>query len=148
MSKPLQVGDTASLESLDAAYKASHERHDRERLLAIHLAHQGSQTLEQIGVILKRGRATIARWVKAYREGGIQKLLQRGWPQGQLIPVGSGSNDRGTVFRTLEESQRYPGVAAGRTRYRPEAGWSILLAIQAQEQLESSPSQTQGPRPR
>ena len=42
------------------------------------LAYQGNQTLEQIGIILKRGRATIARWVKAYREGGIQKLLHRG----------------------------------------------------------------------
>jgi transposase len=77
MSKPIQIGDSSSLESLDAAYKASQERHDRERLLAIRLAHQGSQTLEQIGVILKRGRATIGRWLKAYREGGIQKLLHR-----------------------------------------------------------------------
>jgi len=77
MSKPLQVGDAASLESLDAAYKASQECHDRERLLAIRLAHQGSQTLEQIGSILKRGRATVARWVKAYREGGVEKLLHR-----------------------------------------------------------------------
>jgi transposase len=78
MSKPIQLGEMASLESLDAAYKTSYERHDRERLLAMRLAYQGNQTLEQIGVILKRGRATIARWVKAYREGGIQKLLHRG----------------------------------------------------------------------
>ena len=78
MSKPIQLGDTSSLESLDAAYKSSQERHDRERLLAMRLAHQGNHTLEQIGVILKRGRATIARWVKSYREGGIQKLLHRG----------------------------------------------------------------------
>jgi transposase len=78
MSKPIQLGDGASLESVDAAYKASQECHDRERLLAMRLAHQGNQTLAQIGVILKRVRATIARWVKAYREGGIQKLLHRG----------------------------------------------------------------------
>ena len=77
MSKPIQVGDMTSLESLDAAYKSSHEHHDRERLLAMRLAHQGNHTLEQIGVILNRGRATIGRWLKAYREGGIQKLLQR-----------------------------------------------------------------------
>ena len=54
MSKPIQVGDASSLESLDVAYKASQERHDRERLLAIRLAHEGRQTLEQIGSILKR----------------------------------------------------------------------------------------------
>lgn len=95
MSKPIQVGDASSLESLDAAYKVSHERHDRERLLAIRLAHQGSDTLEQIGSIVKRGRATIARWVKAYRDGGVEKLLRRGhggrkaslsqWDQGAMI---------------------------------------------------------------
>jgi len=78
MSKPIQLGNGASLESLDAAYKASQERHDRERLLAMRMVYQGSQTLEQIGSILKRGRATIARWLKAYREGGMEKLLHRG----------------------------------------------------------------------
>ncbi len=40
MSKPIQVGDASSLESLDMAYKVSQERHHRERLLAICLAHQ------------------------------------------------------------------------------------------------------------
>jgi len=78
MSKPLRVGDSASIEALDEAYVASQERHDRERLLAIRLAHHGNQTIEQIGSILKRGHATIARWLKAYREGGIEKLLHRG----------------------------------------------------------------------
>lgn len=78
MSKPLKAGDAASAEEMDKAYEASHEHHDRERLLAIRLAYQGKHTLEQIGSILKRGRATIARWLKAYHEGGIEKLLHRG----------------------------------------------------------------------
>jgi len=78
MSKPIQLGDASSLESLESSYKSSKEHHDRERLLAISIAHQGKHTLEQIGVMLKRGRATISRWVKAYREGGIQNLLYRG----------------------------------------------------------------------
>ena len=78
MAKPLEVGDASSLEEVDKAYEASRERHDRERLLAIRLAHQGKHTLEQMGSILKRGRATIARWLKAYREGGTEKLLERG----------------------------------------------------------------------
>ena len=42
------------------------------------MTHQGKHTLEEIGSILNRGRATIARWLKAYREGGIEKLLKRG----------------------------------------------------------------------
>jgi transposase len=78
MSKSLEVGGATPSEALDKAYKSSQERHDRERLMAIRLVHHGNHTLEQIGSILKRGRATIARWLKAYREGGIEKLLHRG----------------------------------------------------------------------
>ena len=77
MSKPIKAIDASSLESLDKAYETSKEYHDRERLMAIRLASQGKNTLEQIGTILKRGRVTIARWLKSYREGGIENLLHR-----------------------------------------------------------------------
>ena len=78
MAKPLKVGDQRAREDLDKIYEASTERHDQERLLAIRMAQQGGYTLEQIGSSLNRGRATIARWLKAYKEGGIDKLLHRG----------------------------------------------------------------------
>lgn len=78
MAKLLEVGGPATLEDLDKAYEASREHHDRERLLAIRMAQQGGYTLEQIGSSLSRGRATIARWLRAYREGGIGNLLHRG----------------------------------------------------------------------
>jgi len=78
MSKPIKVGDASSIEALNKAYETSKEHHDRERLMAIRLASHGKNTLEQIGSILKRGRATIARWLKSYREGGIENLLHRG----------------------------------------------------------------------
>ena len=77
MSKPIKAIDASSLEALDKAYETSKEYHDRERLMAIRLASQRKNTLEQIGSILKRGRATIARWLKSYREGGIENLLHR-----------------------------------------------------------------------
>jgi len=75
--KKLKVEGAASAEAIEAAYRASSEKHDRERLLAIVLGQQGKYTLQQIGDILGRGRATIARWVQAYRAGGIEGLLER-----------------------------------------------------------------------
>ncbi len=78
MSKQLKVGNPTSLDALDKEYESRQEHHERERLLAIRLSHQGRHTLEQIGSILKRGRATVARWLKTYRQGGIEKLLDRG----------------------------------------------------------------------
>jgi len=77
MSKPMKAIDASSLEALDKAYETSKEYHDRERLIAIRMSFQGKNTLEQIGSILKHGRATIARWLKSYRDGGIENLLHR-----------------------------------------------------------------------
>ena len=75
--KKLKVTGPESPESVEAAYQASAEKHDRERLLAIRLGQQGQYTLQEIGEIVGRGRATISRWVKAYRQGGIEGLLSR-----------------------------------------------------------------------
>jgi transposase len=78
MAKLLNVAGPATAEDADKAYEATREPHDRERLIAIRMAQQGDYTLDQIGYSLKRGRATIARWLKAYREGGVEELLHRG----------------------------------------------------------------------
>jgi transposase len=75
--KKLKVGGPASREEVEAAYHSSMEQHDRERLLSIRLGQQGQYTLQEIGDIVGRGRATIGRWVKAYRSGGIPGLLRR-----------------------------------------------------------------------
>jgi hypothetical protein len=48
MSKPMKAIDSSSLESLDKAYQTSKEYHERERLMAIRLASQGKNTLEQM----------------------------------------------------------------------------------------------------
>lgn len=75
--KKLKVVGLDSPEMVEAAYQASREPHARERLLAIRLAQQGTYTLQEIGQMLGRGRATIARWVKAFRQGGIELLVTR-----------------------------------------------------------------------
>lgn len=84
--KKLKVEGPASREAIGAAYRASSEKHARERLLAIRLGQEGKYTLQQIGDMLGRGRATIARWVQAYRAGGIEGLLERR-PQGSAAGV-------------------------------------------------------------
>ena len=75
--KKLKVTGPESPEAVEAAYRASAEKHDRERLLAIRLGQQGHSTLQEIGELVGRSRSTIARWVKAFRQGGIEGLLRR-----------------------------------------------------------------------
>lgn len=75
-AKPLTLGNHSTQEELESQYKSSWEKHDRERLLAVLMAYE-KDTIHHIGTTLRRGRATIARWLKAYREGGVSQLLQR-----------------------------------------------------------------------
>ena len=75
--KKLKVTGPESPEAVEAAYQASEEKHDRERLLAIRLGQRGQSTLQEIGELVGRSRSTIARWVHAFRQGGIEGLLQR-----------------------------------------------------------------------
>lgn len=75
-AKSLNPGNHSTQEEVESQYKSSHEKHDRERLLAVLMAYE-KNTLHHIGSTLRHGRATIARWLKACREGGIEQLLQR-----------------------------------------------------------------------
>lgn len=147
MSKPLRTGDSASAEDVGKAYDASQERHDRERLLAIRLVYKGNHTLEQIGSILKRGKATIARWLKAYREGGIEKLLHRS------------HGGRSASLSEADEAALIEGLLSGRWKrakdiqiwLQEERGidmklsgvyYWLVLARQAERQLESATTKT------
>jgi len=47
MGKKLKVGGPATHEEVDAAYQASQELHERERLLAIRMGQQEEWTLEK-----------------------------------------------------------------------------------------------------
>ena len=76
-AKSLELGNHSNAEEVEEVYKSSEEKHDRERLLAVLMGYE-KKTLSEIGFSLKRGRATVARWLKAYREGGVKQLLHRG----------------------------------------------------------------------
>ena len=70
MPKKTKVSEPATAEEVETAYKASTSPHDQKRLLALQMAQQGAWTLAEIARTLGRARATIARWLKAYRDGG------------------------------------------------------------------------------
>jgi transposase len=78
VGKKLKVAGPATLQEVQAAFKASQKRYERERLQAILLGQQGRWTLQEIAQALGRGRTTIARWVRVYRERGLEGLGHRG----------------------------------------------------------------------
>ena len=77
MPQKLKVTGPATDEQLVAARQSRLDRHDQERLIAMQMAQQGEWKIAQIAKALSRGEATISRWLRKYREGGICQLLQR-----------------------------------------------------------------------
>jgi transposase len=67
----------ATEKEVRAAYEAATDRHDRERLLAIRLWLRQELSSRRIADTVMHGRSTVCRWVRAFREGGIAKLLER-----------------------------------------------------------------------
>ena len=78
MPKRVKVFGPATPEEIADAYRKCTSPHDFCRLVALEMAQQGEWTLKQIGKALSKDRTTIVRWMKAYRQGGLQGLLARG----------------------------------------------------------------------
>jgi len=75
MPKKLKVNGPETLEDITAVRKKSPNSLDHERLLAVQMAQQGHWRIADIALALGRGHATIERWIRAYRQGGIPALL-------------------------------------------------------------------------
>jgi len=78
MPKRVKVGGPATAEDIAAAYRQCSSPHDYTRLVALEMAQQGFWTLAEIAKALGQHRATIARWLRAYRSGGLEALLAFG----------------------------------------------------------------------
>lgn len=78
MPKRVKVKSPATPEDIAAAYHQCTSPHDYSRLLALEMAQQGQWTLAEIAKALGKDRTTIVRWLKSYRQGGLQGLLARG----------------------------------------------------------------------
>ena len=78
MPKRMKVEGPATSEEVEAASKQCGNPHDQKRLWALQMTQQGRWTMQQIAQAQGKGRATIGRWIKAYREEGLNGLLGRG----------------------------------------------------------------------
>lgn len=110
MGKKVIVTGPVTAEEVEAAYKASRKANERERLQAIRMGQQGKWTMAEIGEAMGRGRATIGRWIKAYREGGLEGLLERG------------HGGRRSQLTEADRQALKRGLAAGRWKTATEIG--------------------------
>ncbi len=103
MPKRLNVNGPATETEVVAARKGSQDQSERERLQAIRMAMSGRWTMAEIAEAVGRARSTIGRWIKAFREGGLEGVLRREHGGGRVRRLSEGD------LEALKE-----GLAAGR----------------------------------
>jgi transposase len=108
-----------------------HDPHERQRCHALLLLTDG-YSVEEVADILRVDEATIWRWVKQYREGGLEGMgLRSGGDQGQS-PLAEAER------KELDEHLRTTAAVGGKTG----SGWTIkqiIAVVKEKFQVEYSP---------
>jgi transposase len=105
-TRQLKLGRPDLSAQIEQRFRQEKDSRSKVRLLCIRLAACGEHSAEEIANICGASRASVFEWIKAFREGGFENLLQRGKP-----------GPRGGEFRGLPEKaaeQLRAGVQSGR----------------------------------
>src|SRR3990167_8105 len=65
---------------IEQRYRREKDARSKTRLLCVKLAAEGSSSAEQIAGICGCSRASVFEWMKVFRSGGFQALLERDKP--------------------------------------------------------------------
>jgi transposase len=77
MCRVVKIDITENAEELQALLKKQHSASSKERILALYLLQSKQvETVQHLAVLLGRGRITVQRWLRQYREGGLKTLLE------------------------------------------------------------------------
>jgi transposase len=74
MRPKLRLTDEEQRAQLQAEWKDEHSKIERERLQTIKLAYSGQHTMDEIAELVGKGRRSVARWVKVFRQDGVAGL--------------------------------------------------------------------------
>lgn len=77
MCRVVKIDITENAEELQTLLKKQHSASLKERILALYLLQTKQvETVQHLAVLLGRGRITVQRWLRQYREGGLKTLLE------------------------------------------------------------------------
>lgn len=77
MCRVVKIDITENDEELKTLLHKQHSASLKERILALYLLQTKQvETVQHLAVLLGRGRVTVQRWLRQYREGGLNALLE------------------------------------------------------------------------
>jgi len=106
MARPFQVEIYESEEKLEKALKQTVTASSKERLQMLYLLKSGQVSSRQrLAELIGRDQATITRWVRKYKEGGLKGLLQVKSAPGKARIVSGAALER--LKQRLQEPQGF-----------------------------------------
>jgi transposase len=133
MTKPVAVEWEETAVELEQRYRAERDVDRRKRLGALWLVRRGDRVGEA-GRVVGVGERTVFRWLRWYREDGLDGVLRRVPGHGALgAPHRLTDEQQRTLleraaqgeFRTFEEARTWVRATYG-VAYRPGGMWSAL----------------------
>ena len=84
MAGVFELEITETVDELKTLLKQQTTAFSKERLQALYLLKLGRvETIQQLAIDIGRDRTTLSRWLRQYRKGGINHLLQKQVGQGR-----------------------------------------------------------------
>ena len=106
MTRPLQVEISESREELEKALKQVTIASSKERLQMLYLLKSGQVASRQgLAELIGRDEATITRWLRKYKDGGLKGLLEVKSAPGRVAIVSGSALER--LKQRLQEPQGF-----------------------------------------
>ena len=106
MTRPFQVEISESREELEKALKQVTTASSKERLQMLYLLKSGQVASRQrLAELIGRDQATITRWLRKYKDGGLKGLLEVKSAPGRVAIVSGSALER--LKQRLQEPQGF-----------------------------------------
>jgi transposase len=106
MCRVVKIDITENAEELQTLLKKQHSASLKERILALYLLQTKQvETVQHLAVILGRGRITVQRWLRQYREGGLKTLLEVKTSTGRKPIINSAVREK--IVQELSDPQGF-----------------------------------------
>ena len=112
MNRSIKIEIKESIEELQALHRAENEKYRAERLLFLYLLNtKQAKSLSQAAKLLMHHRHTMRTWFNKYAEGGLEELLRREEPGGNLPQISD------ELYQLLDERLSHEGFASYKEAY-------------------------------
>lgn len=147
MCRVVKIEITESSEELQTLLKQQQSAAGKERILAIYLLKTRQvETVQHLAILLGRGRITLQRWLKQYRQGGLLTLLELKKKTGRTPSIKPAVREK--LQQELSDPQGFSSYGEVRTWLRAVMGVEVSYKVVHDTVRYKLKAKLKVPRPR